>query len=41
MPVDLKAVKKALGDFSTFAKNFGGLFQDLPKGLLDFATKIK
>lgn len=31
MPFDLKAITKALGDFSKFASNFTGLFQETPK----------
>ena len=31
MPFDLKAITKALGDFSKFASNFTGLFQNTPK----------
>lgn len=31
MPFDLKAITKALGDFSKFASNFTGLFKETPK----------
>lgn len=41
MPVDLKAVQKALEDFGKVAENLVKIFQNLPKALLKFADYIQ
>ena len=40
MPIDLKAVQKALETFAKVAENLVPIFQKLPKYLLEFAQKV-
>ncbi len=41
MPIDLKAVQKALNDFSTFAENLVKIFQGLPEAIQTFANTVQ
>lgn len=41
MPIDLKAVQKALKDFSTFAENLVKIFQGLPEAIQTFANTVQ
>lgn len=40
MPFDLKSIQKQLKNFKTFATNLADLFQNTPKSINNFVSKV-